>query len=71
MEKLESNLFNEEEYLKIIEMALRGKPQTKEELIRVVHEAEKMRVDSEMLRHILEGSLCMFEQDGEIMMKLP
>ena len=72
MEKLESKLFTESEYLKIIEMAIRGEPQTKEQLVHVVKEAEEMCINSELLRHILKGNICMCEDaNGNIRLKLP
>jgi hypothetical protein len=52
-------------------MAVEGKPQTREELVAVIEEAQRMRAEACRLDLVLDGQLCMYQANGKIMMCRP
>lgn len=60
-------LLTDDEYKQIILMAVSAKPQTEEQLEAVIKAAESIRTESLMLELVLEGSVCMYQDGGEIM----
>jgi len=65
-----NGLFSDEEYLLIIKMAVTGRPQTREQLHRVMQECDRTRLAQAMLETILDGSVSMYVgEDDNLMVK--
>ena len=64
-------LLPEAEIFQLLRMAVEGKPRTREELVAVIEEAQRMRAEACLLDLVLDGQLCMYQANGKIMMCRP
>ena len=69
--KTQTPLMTDDEYKQVILMAVAGKPQTTEQVGRMIETAERMRTESLMLEAVLAGLLCMYDEEGVTMFCRP
>jgi regulator of replication initiation timing len=71
--KLDMGYLSENEGLRVILQACAVRGHTKEELVEVVNEANKMRIEEGLLRNVLAGTLPMYydPEKKEVCFKKP
>lgn len=65
--KTKPQLLTDAQYEKIVMMALTAKPQTEEQIAKIIKHAEGVVIDNLFLEAVLNGKACMYFDGDELM----